>query len=118
MERAVTRVLLAEVYGTFLLTFLGGTSITIVTNYGNLFGALGAVSGASLNPARSFAPALVSLIFSTTPISWYWVYAVGPVIGALVARTVYKVIFKPPPRRTVRLSILRASVSIFIERDA
>jgi len=40
----------------------------------------GPVSGASMNPARSFAPALVSLRFE-----YVWPYLVAPVIGALLA---------------------------------
>ena len=38
------------------------------------------ISGASMNPARTFGPDLVSLTFDG-----YWVYVTGPLLGAVVA---------------------------------
>lgn len=47
----------------------------------------GPISGASMNPARSLAPALVSG-------NWHaqWIYIAGPVLGALAGAAVYLVI--------------------------
>lgn len=54
----------------------------------------GGVSGASMNPARSFGPALASGAWPGL-----WVYAVGPLAGALLGAGAYEVIRVPqtPP---------------------
>jgi aquaporin Z len=60
---------------------VGPLSALAVGGYIALAGLWAApVSGASMNPARSFAPDLFLLNFST-----YWVYLVGPLAGALLA---------------------------------
>jgi aquaporin Z len=51
----------------------------------------GPISGASMNPARSFGPDLVRLDFAS-----YWVYLAGPLAGAVVATAVAWVLRGPP----------------------
>ena len=45
-------------------------------------------TGGSLNPARSFGPAVVNHFFH----GYHWIYWVGPVLGAIVASGFYKFI--------------------------
>ncbi len=60
---------------------VGPLSALAVGGYIALAGLWAApVSGASMNPVRSFAPDLFLLNFNT-----YWVYLVGPLAGALLA---------------------------------
>jgi glycerol uptake facilitator len=97
---------LAEIVGTMILamTVLGSTdpdssgiawgSSSIGLVLAAAIWALGAISGASLNPARSFGPAIVSLLFDSAPILSYWIYVVGPILGGLLAAQLYKLIYK------------------------
>jgi aquaporin Z len=55
-----------------------GIAVGAVIGLEALFG--GPISGASMNPVRSLAPALVSLNFGSL-----WIYLTAPVLGALLA---------------------------------
>lgn len=50
----------------------------------------GPITGASMNPARSLAPALVSLDFASL-----WIYIAGPIIGAALSVIAFRIIHKP-----------------------
>jgi aquaporin Z len=82
MEIALTAGLLSVILGTASAAQnVGAIGALGVGGYIALAGLWAApVSGTSMNPARSFGPALVSGDWSA-----YWVYVAGPLIGAALA---------------------------------
>lgn len=66
---------------------MAGIAVGGVVAMEALFG--GPISGASMNPARSLAPAIVSGHFNSL-----WIYLCAPVIGALLAVPCFTVIMK------------------------
>ena len=53
------------------------------------------LTGTSVNPARSFGPALVAMINGNAdPMAALWVFIVGPLVGAALAAGVYKTLEK------------------------
>ncbi|CAK9166087.1 unnamed protein product [Ilex paraguariensis] len=92
MEVVLTFSLLFTVYATIVdpkkgsLDGLGPLLVGLVVGANIMAG--GAFSGASMNPARSFGPALVSGDWTD-----HWVYWVGPLIGGALAGLVYENFF-------------------------
>lgn len=82
METALTVGLVSVILGTASAAQnVGAIAALAVGGYIALAGLWSApVSGASMNPARSFGPALASGDFAG-----YWVYVAGPLAGALIA---------------------------------
>jgi aquaporin Z len=82
METALTAVLVSVILGTASAAQNVGTIGALgVGGYIALAGLWAApVSGVSMNPARSFGPALVSGYWPG-----YWVYVIGPLTGAGIA---------------------------------
>ncbi len=90
-----------EAIATFFLTFMvfgtavdprapkvGGFAIGLSLTAGIL--AIGPLTGGSLNPARSFGPAVVTHIFEGQTAYW-----IGPMIGSIVAALIYEKLFMP-----------------------
>jgi aquaporin related protein len=68
--------------GTFIAPVGIGLSLFVAELMGVFY------TGGSVNPARSFGPAVVTGSFT----SYHWIYWVGPILGALVASVFYLLI--------------------------
>jgi MIP family channel proteins len=87
VEAILTFFLVTVVYGTGIdpkgtFNAVGGFAIGLTISIDILMG--GPLTGAAMNPARWFGPAVVSQFFD----NWY-VYWIGPFIGAIVAGLLY-----------------------------
>ena len=81
-EAVLTLCLISVVLGTAAgprnVGFNGALAIGAYIGFVSVWGA--PVSGASMNPARSLGPMLVG-----GDLTHYWVYLVGPIVGAMIA---------------------------------
>jgi MIP family channel proteins len=98
LDDNVVRALILETVMTFTLVYvilattssrnfkiapLAGLAIGFTLGLNVMFG--GAITGGSLNPARSFGPALIMGNFN-----YHWIYWIAPIIGGLIAAGLYK----------------------------
>ena len=98
----VTRAFVLETVMTFTLVYvvlaattsknikiapLAGVAVGFTLGFNVIFG--GSISGGSLNPARSFGPALIAGNFE-----YNWLYWIAPIIGGIIAAGVYKGLHK------------------------
>jgi MIP family channel proteins len=96
---STAQAIFAEAIATFFLTFavfgtavdpaapkVGGFAIGLVVTADIL--AIGPLTGASMNPARSFGPAVASGVLEGQLIYW-----IGPIIGSVIAAVLYDSLF-------------------------
>lgn len=91
IEALLTFVLVIAVYGTAVdsrAPRIGGLGIGVAVLADVLVG--GPLTGAAMNPARAMGPMVSGLFF---PSYWY-IYWVGPVIGAVAAGLVYRFVLE------------------------
>ncbi len=99
LDLSTGQAIFAEAIATFFLTFavfgtavdpkapkVGGFAIGLVVTMDIL--AIGPLTGASMNPARSFGPAVVSGVLEGQMVYW-----VGPIIGSVIAAVLYDQLF-------------------------
>jgi MIP family channel proteins len=94
LEAAMTFVLMMAVYGTAVdarAPKIGGLAIGLAVLTDVLVG--GPYTGAAMNPARAMGPMIAGAFFP----SYWWIYWVGPVIGAVVAALLYKYLLEATP---------------------
>ena len=99
--------MIAECIGTFFLMLVvmgvavdekaepGFAGISIGLTVATVIVVLGAFTGASINPARTFGPYLMDTLLGGANLWAYFpIYLVGPIVGAVLAALAYVYIAK------------------------
>jgi len=94
--------ILVEAIGTFLLmlvimgsavdkrTTLSFTGVAIGFTVAGVITTIGNITGASINPARTFEPYLGDLVLGGQNLwNYFPIYVIGPILGAVIAALVY-----------------------------
>jgi MIP family channel proteins len=95
IEAILTFFLLCAVFASGIFGRNGnvaGIAIGLVLTMDILAG--GVLTGASMNPARTFGPAMAANDFS-----YFWMYLVGPAIGGLAGALLYNSVFLPEEQK-------------------
>jgi aquaporin Z len=100
VEMVLTFLLVTSVFGTAVdergaAVKIGGFGIGLTVAFDILAG--GPITGASMNPARSFGPALVMGHWE-----WHWLYWVAPIAGGVLAAALYSFLLVTPVEPPVR----------------
>lgn len=98
--------IVAEAIGTFLLMITimgvavdrkappGFAGLIIGLTVAGIITTLGNITGASLNPARTFGPYLGDLLMGGANLWYYFpIYVIGPIVGAILAAFTYKYLY-------------------------
>ncbi|KAK4428553.1 Nodulin-26 [Sesamum alatum] len=72
----------------------------------------GQITGASMNPARSLGPAVVSGVYKNQ-----WVYVVAPILGAMAASLIYNLLRSPTLEKSKRDSRSTIYNDLYLEPD-
>ncbi len=114
----VIQALFAEAIGTFILVFTvygiavdprapaGWAGLVIGLIVAGIIFVVGPVTGASLNPARTFGPVLIQALFGGKAyFDQYWVYVVGPVVGGALGAFAYDFLASPKAAVTAEVPV-------------
>ncbi len=77
-----------------------GLSLTLVHIFGIYF------TGTSVNPARSFGPAIFA---GGSSFANVWVFIVAPLVGGVLAALIYMLIYKPEPKAEPEKTVAKAA---------
>lgn len=110
--------ILVELIGTFMLMFVimgsgidkrafpGFAGLSIGFTVAAVITTIGNISGASINPARTFGPYMGDLVLGGTNLwNYFPIYIIGPIVGAILAAVIYDYISseeKLPEGRVIR----------------
>ncbi len=90
IEAVLTFVLVFVIFATLMdpkgLAHVAPMAIGFTVLVGHMAGF--PLTGASMNPARSFGPAVVANVWDD-----HWIYWLGPLIGAAIAALIYEFVF-------------------------